>query len=194
MIWLGTALAAPPVPEPPEKPGVQVVIRGLVEQWNDPAIAAVYKSGTWLGGIGVVAPVIGPVSVDLEASFRRLQGEGSTFEVFPLSGVVEVGGPLGGGRADGFVGLGPTWTGFSEKPTEAPVDLVQGARLGAELRAGLRLDTGLVDPPMPPATGGPVRRLNLEIYLARRSGLPGGPTDGLQLGAWRGCVGLGLGF
>jgi hypothetical protein len=194
MIWLlGPAFAAPPIPEPPEEPGVQLVIRGLVEQWNDPAIAAVYKSGTWLGGIGVVAPVVGPLSVDLEASFRRMTADASTFEVFPLSGVVELGGKLGD-RADGFVGVGPTWTGFSEKPTDAPAELVQGARLGGELRAGLRVDTGLVDPPMPPATGGPVRRVNLEVYLARRSGLPGGPADGLQLGAWRGCVGLGLGF
>jgi hypothetical protein len=94
------------------------------------------------------------------------------------------------GKVDGYLGIGPTWTAFSEKPTAPSADVVQGARIGAEVRGGLRADTGLVDPPMPPATAGPVRRLELEVYLARRSDLPGG--KGLQLGAWRGCVGLGF--
>src|SRR4051812_37519617 len=111
--WLLSLSAlASPIPEAPEKPGVQLVIRGLVEQWNEPAISAVYKSGTWLGGIGVVAPVVGPVAVDLEASFRRLTGTSSTLEMAPLSGLVELNGALG--AASGFLGVGPTWTAYSE--------------------------------------------------------------------------------
>ncbi|MEQ1564121.1 MAG: hypothetical protein ABMA64_00695 [Myxococcota bacterium] len=185
--WMSTALAAP-IPEPPAAPGVHLVIRGLVEQWNEPALAAVYKSGSWLGGIGVVTPVVGPVSLDFEASFRRLRADGTTFEIAPLSGLVELGGTVG--KVDLYAGVGPSWTVFSERPEEDPSRVVQGARIGGELRAGLRVDTGLVDPPMPPATSGPVRRLELEVYLGRRAGMPGG--EGLLLGAWRGCVGLGF--
>jgi hypothetical protein len=185
---LSSAFAGPLPGEAPSDPsGVRVVLRGLVESWDDPALSAVYSSGTWLGGLGVVVPVWGPVLVDVEASFRRLESGGSTFEIAPLSALVEFGPRKG--TVEPYAGLGPTWTAFTESAGDSSV---QGARLAAELRGGLRVDTGLVRPPMPPAGDGPVRALEIELYLARRVSLPGG--EGFALGAWRGSLGVAVAF
>lgn len=194
-IWSSLAAAAPPVEDPKDARGVHVVIRGLVEHYNEPALAAVYKSGTWLSGLGIAVPVLGSLGLDLEVGFGRLKGEGSTFELAPLSGLVELARPLSGqdGRLDGFVGLGPAWTVFGERIEGTTEGAVQGARIAGELRGGLRIDTGLVDPPSPPAPTGLVRRLELELYLARRAQLPGDGA-GFQLGAWRGSLGVGMVF
>ncbi|MEQ1503689.1 MAG: hypothetical protein ABMB14_15730, partial [Myxococcota bacterium] len=185
---VGSVAHAGPPPEPPPGHDLRIVLRGQVERWNDPAIATVYKSGTWLGGLGVVAPVIGPLGVDLEAGFARMKSGSATFEIAPLSALVELSANFG--HADGFLGVGPAWTVFTESGGATVVD---GARLAGELRGGLRVDTGLIDPPMAPATSGPVRRLELEVYLARRSQLPS-QSPGLSLGAWRGSLGLGVVF
>lgn len=176
----------PPEPTTPQR-DVHLVARGLVERWNDPAIATVYKSGTWLGAIGVAVDVIGPIGLDVEAGFGRLRAEGSSFEIAPLSALVSFTAPLG--RVDAYAALGPAWTVFTETGGATAVD---GARLAGELRGGVRIDTGLIQPARPPAPA-PVRALELEVYLARRSELPGGAT-GLHLGAWRGSVGLGVVF
>lgn len=182
-----SAFAAPPPSISPREPsGFRVVARGLVEQWDDPALATVYKSGTWLGGVGVIAPVWGPILVDLEASFKRISGAGSTFEIAPLSGLVEV--AMKQGSIQPYAGLGPTWTVFSEKGATT----VNGSRIAGEIRGGLRINTGLVQPPLPPASGGPVKALEIELYLGRRMTLPGG--TGLSLGAWRGSLGVGVAF
>lgn len=187
--WLSLmALAAPA--EKPER-HVTVVARGLVERWNDPSIATVYKSGTWLGGLGVVAPVVGPLGLDIELAFARLAGTNTSFEVAPLSALVELSAPLG--SITGFVGLGPSLTVFTERSERPGVSVVDGARIAGEIRGGLRIDTGLVDPPMAPAPSGPLQRLDVELYVGRRTQLPGGPP-GLLLGAWRASLGLGLVF
>lgn len=186
---VSVALAASPLPgEATTDPsGVRVVLRGLVEQWDDPAIGSVYKSGTWLGGVGIVVPIYGPVLFDAEASFKRLTGAASTFEIAPLSALIEIGPRYG--MIEPYFGAGPTWTVFSE--SGAPVN-VQGAKIAAEARAGLRIDTGLVRPPMPPASDGPVRAVEIELYFGRRFTLPGG--TGLSLEAWRGGLGFGVSF
>jgi hypothetical protein len=196
LVWSSLALAAPDPARPgaapaEDEPGVQLVLRGLVEHWNEPALSAVYKSGTWLGGLGLVVPVVGPLGLDLELGFGRLKGTGSTMELAPLSALVELGAPMG--RLDGFVGVGPAWTVFGERVEGSTEGAVQGARIAAELRAGLRLDTGLVDPPSPPTPQGLLQALQLEVYVARRAQMPG-EAEGLQLGAWRGSVGLGMEF
>ena len=67
---------------------------------------------------------------------------------------------------------------------------VTGARIAGEARLGLRADPGLIRPPMAPSGGGPVRRLDAELYVGRRSELSG--PDGFHLGAWRASVGLAL--
>ncbi|MCA9493238.1 MAG: hypothetical protein KC621_25075 [Myxococcales bacterium] len=186
--WVAAAALAGDVAEPPrERRPVDVVLRGMIERWEDPALATVYASGVWAGGAGLVAPVIGPIDLDVELAFARLKGEGTTFEVAPLSLMPEIGAPMGPVR--GYLGLGPTWTVFGERVDDGSRS-VTGARIAAELRAGLRADTGLVRPPMAPANAGPVRRIDVEIYVGRRSQLSGG--DGFHLGAWRASAGLAL--
>lgn len=172
---------------PPREPraSIGVALRGTTEAWADPAVQQIYRSGAWFAGLGVVWRWGGWFAVDAEASFRRLKTEGGpTLELAPLSLLAEVRAPAG--AVEAFVGLGPTWTAFSEAVDGEAV--VTGARLAGELRTGLRVDTGLVQAPMAPATGGPVRAIELEFQVGRRSELPGG--DGFRLGAWRGGVGL----
>ena len=185
---VASAFAAVPASIPREDPPrstLAVGLRGAAERWSDPAIGQVYKSGSWFGGIGVVGRFGPLLGVDAEATFARLDGEGTTLELAPLSLLGEVRCPFG--ASEGFVGLGPTWTSFVEKASEGRV--VTGARLAGELRLGLRVDTGLVHPPMPPADGGPVRKVEFEFAVGRRSELPSS-APGFALGAWRGTVGL----
>lgn len=185
--WLAVAALAGDAEQPRERRTVDVVLRGMVERWEDPSLSAVYASGVWAGGAGLVAPIVGPLDVDVELAFARLKGEGTTFEIAPLSLLPEIGAPLGPVR--GFLGVGPTWTVFGEREDEG-LRGVTGARIAAEVRAGLRADTGLVHAPMAPANAGPVRRIDVEIYVGRRSQLSGG--DGFHLGAWRASAGLAL--
>jgi hypothetical protein len=180
---------SPPDLDPEEAPRseVHLILRGVVERWNDPAITTVYRSGTWLAGAGLVVDLLGPLGVDVEVGFGRLQGEQATLEIAPLSALIELTAPLG--RADGFLAAGPAWTVFTES---GGGDVVDGARISAELRGGVRVDTGLVQPPAAPAPS-TFDRMELELYFARRAELPG-PGRGLQLGAWRASVGLGVVF
>ncbi len=189
MIALLAPAALAAEPEPPARRPVMLVLRGSTERWSDPAIATVYKSGAWMAGVGVVTPVIGPVGVDVEFAFTRLEGGGATLELAPLSALVELTGRMG--AVDLFGGIGPTWTLFTERGTG--LETVDGARIAGEVRGGLRADTGLVDPPSPPAPAGLVKAVVLEVYVARRSELFG-PEGGLALGAWRASVGLGGAF
>lgn len=190
--WSLSALAADPAAEPEKRERhVTVVARGLVERWNDPAIATVYESGTWLGGLGVVVPFVGPLAVDAEISFSRLKANGTTLELAPLSAIVELGLPIG--AATGFVGLGPALVVFTERSERAGLLAIDGARFTLEARGGIRVDTGLVDPPMAPAPSGPIHRLDVELYVARRNELPI-DDEGFVLGAWRASLGLGLVF
>lgn len=186
--WVSVAVAGALPGEIETDPvGIRVVARGLVESWDDPAVATVYRSGGWLGGIGIVTPVFGPVLLDLEVSFRRLSSESGTLEIAPLSALVEVGPRRG--EVEPYLGLGPTWTVFSES---AAGEAVQGAKVAGEMRGGLRIDTGMVRPPMPPASDGPVKALEIELYFARRLTMPG--NTGLALGAWRAGLGIGVAF
>jgi len=69
--------------------------------------------------------------------------------------------------------------------------VIRGARPSWEARAGVRIDTGLIQPPNPPAPGGPIRALDVEIYVARRFTTKG---TGFNLNTWRASVGLGMRF
>ncbi|MEZ4239386.1 MAG: hypothetical protein R3F59_25165 [Myxococcota bacterium] len=188
----GSAAAGTPPPTeapPPPKAEIHLLARGMIERWNDPSIATAYKAGTWLAGAGLVFDLLGPLGVDVEAGYSRLQGQGDAqLEVAPLSMLVELTAPLG--RADAFLGAGPAWTVFTETGGPKAID---GARLSAEIRGGVRIDTGLIQPAAPPAPA-PVRRMEVELAFARRAELPGGPPKGLHLGAWRATVGLGVVF
>jgi len=194
------AAAAPavPVPPKPEKPRPMVVGRAIAEAWSDPAIGTVYASGGILSGLGAVIPITRTIGVDVEVGYRRLhtdEGAAETddtflLEVLPISGLAEFTLASKTSALDGFVGVGPSFAGFREHhpPNAEGFGITRGAKLSLELRAGLRIDTGLVQPRMAP--GSPVRGLDVELYGARRFQVPGG--KGFDLDAWRGGLGLGV--
>lgn len=181
-LWTLAALAGPP-PED-EAPDVRIIVGGTFERWEDTAIATVYKGGGWLGSVGVVAPLKGSFRLHLEASWRRITDDATTFDVAPLTALAEFARP-GGSDLEWWLAAGPAITSFSEQggPAKEGRDVVHGAKICGELRAGLRFDTGLVQRPMPPAQGGPFEAIELEIYAGRRQQLP--RKEGFDLSAWR---------
>ena len=203
VIWLLASVASaqdPPAPDPPDEPPERrplvVAVRGIAETWSDPGIGTVYGTGGLLSGLGVVVPLLGPLSLDIEAAYRRMYTDDGaetpddTFvmEMLPVSFVVEWTLANETSPVEGFVGLGPSFAGFREHhPRDAEgFGVTRGAKFGLETRVGVRFDTGLVQPTMAPTS--PVRGVDLELYGARRLQLPGG--KGFDLDAWRGGVGL----
>jgi hypothetical protein len=181
-----------------------VVIRAVAEQWNEPAIATVYQQGGLLGGIGIVVPIWDDLSLDVEFVYRRFtQGGGAAeaesngykLQILPISFIPEYKFALNG-PMHGFVGLGGAYTVFTEEATLDEVtelSVITGARLASEFRMGIRVDTGLVTQlPSAIAQGG-IQSLEIELYGARRMQLPRS-TERLDLGAWRGSIGLGMRF
>jgi len=206
------ALAQDPAPAAPaapdaaasddeeERPPVDtlVAVRAVAETWSDPAIGTLYATGGLLGAVGVVVPISRKIRLDVEAGYRRMyQDDGAEspddtyrFEMVPVSIVPEFTFVGKERPLDGFIGLGPSFAGFREHAPAGPEGLgvTRGAKFGLELRAGLRIDTGLIQPRMAPTS--PVRGVDVELYGARRLQLPGG--TGFDLDAWRGGLGVGV--
>lgn len=207
LIIANFAFAAPVVDEP-SAPHTRVALRMVMESWSDGAIGTVYGTGGIASGIGAVVPVWGPLSLDIEATYKRVQyddqGVGDDgqvddqtdyatnpmLELVPLSLLVEYRLPGATDSFQSFVSLGPTYTSFSERHApdeESGLGVTAGARVAAELRAGMRFDTGLIQPKLAPAAS-PVDALELEFYLGRRA--QRGSVEGFNLSAWRAAVGL----
>ena len=195
LIALNSALAADPGDY---SAGPRLVLRGNFENLEDPAIVTYYGSGARMGSLGLVLPIWHRLSIDVEAGYARLPAktasEALSMRLVPLSAPLQwnFGDPDG---VSPYVGVGPSFTTFSETHPrdEQGYAVTSGARLGAEARLGLRADLGLVEPPMPPAKAGPVKGVELEVYIGRRFALPSGDdSTGLSFGAWRGSVGLGF--
>ena len=185
------AFAGPPEP-PPESPDFGLALRGVAETWDDAAIGATYRTGGFQTGAALILPLpVEPFSVNVEATYRRAAAAnfGSAhFELLPITILGEY-ALHRDQRGELYAGLGPAFMVFTEKHPDNTPTVVRGTRLGLEMRLGGRFDTGLVRPPMAPAPQG-IRRLELEIYGARRFQRPG--MEGFQLGAWR--AGLGVVF
>jgi len=182
--------------ERPRRPLV-VSLRGIAETWSDPGIGTVYGTGGLLSGVGVVVPIAGPISLDIEAAYRRMytddgaESPDDTFrmEMLPVSFLVEYTFDNERSPVEGFVGLGPSFAGFREHHPADPatgLGVTRGAKFSLEPRVGIRFDTGLVSPTMAPTS--PIQGVDLELYGARRLQLPGG--KGFDLDAWRGGIGL----
>jgi hypothetical protein len=175
----------------------------VAEQWNEPAIATVYQQGGLMGGLAAVVPIWDDLSLDVEFVYRRFpQGGGSVengaagyqLQILPISFLLEYKFALNG-PMHGFAGWGPTYTVFSEDALteESGLSVISGARLASELRLGVRIDTGLITPLHKSIPQGGVQALELEIYGARRMQMSRN-GEGLNLGAWRGSLGLALRF
>lgn len=226
MSWIGTSVVLglllaspaqaapqlgwePPDRNAPEREPFRFGLRGLVETWADDAIATVYRSGAVTGGVAVVAPVWGPVAVELEAGYRRLKphsletdaagstaaDDGRLFQLAPITLLVEGAWSPPKTPLSLYGGLGPALVVFHERfptgslPDESGIGSRSGVKMGVELRVGGRVDTGLVQARMAP--GNPLRSIELEIFGAKRihSG-----KKGFDLNAWRGGLGLLFGF
>ena len=196
-----TAPAPAPAPAPTAeapRPPPMVVGRAIVESWSDPGIGTVYATGGLLTGAAVVVPLSRRFAVDVEAGYRRLRTDDGAelpddrllMEVLPLSALAELSLLSVASAVDGFVGLGPAFAVFREHhpPNAEGLGVTRGMKLSLEARAGVRFDTGLVQPRMAPTS--PIQGVDLEIYAAKRLQMPGG--TGFDLDAWRASVGLGV--
>lgn len=209
MPWL-ILLTELAIASPPPDLDARIALRGIAEQWSEPAIASVYRSGMMLGGAAVVLPVpTVPLGAGLELGYLRMEhgdegptteeqaesgtldyGETPVLELVPVSVLIEwylVDAPAW----QAYLAAGPTLTSFTERYGDADgaVEATSGARIAAEVRMGLRIDTGLIDPPAAPASS-PIEALEIEIYGGRRAQRPG--AEGFDLSAWRGAIGLSL--
>ncbi len=170
-----------------------IVARGLAEAWSDEAIGSVYRTGGLLGGAAVVVPIAGPIMVDVEAAYKRTEArdgaEDLLLEVIPITVVGEFLFPAPDAPLDPFVGVGVSMVAFAERhpPDADGFTVTRGARPTLELRAGLRVDLGLVDPPMGPARSA-IKGVDLEVFGARRNQAP--RKQGFDMGAWRAGLGL----
>jgi hypothetical protein len=185
------AFAAPPT-ESPEGPHFGLALRGVAETWDDTAIGSTYRTGAFASGAALIMPLMDPVTLSVEATYRRAGASSAgdaLFEITPIS-IVGEWAFYRDDRGEVYGGGGPTITVFSERhPGNGDTAVVRGTRLGLEARIGGRFNTNLVSNPLPPAPQG-LDRIELEIYAARRFQRPG--LTGFQLGAWR--AGLGVVF
>jgi len=194
-LTLASALAAPV--DAPEPLGLRVAPRAVVEAWTrDPALSEVYANGGPMMALGVVVPVRGGLALSLEGAYGRFRAggaeTGALLQVTPVSVLIEYAG--GTDRTQGFVDLGPSFVSFAEQGGAV------GTRVMGTLRAGVRIDTGLVVPAMAPAPS-PVRALELEIGGGRRVRSPGrlnhygedpAALTGFNFNAWQLTIGLGV--
>lgn len=216
--------ASAPAPPVDDRPIVRLSVRALGEQWADTSIAAVYRSGSFMPGIGLNVPIWGPLSAEIEAGYmqarpRESVSTGSTddsgailvddprrFHLAPLTLMAFYTFSQDLFPVDVYVGGGPSFTVFSEQfpigtvqfesdTTPSNRGAINGAKVGFEARVGIRIDLGLVDEPRTwPPEKGRLRAIELEIFGSKRFNLP--PRDGMgfNLNAWRGGVGLVMGF
>ncbi len=200
------AWAAPEVLPPTETPkqpllhDVRLMIRGMAESLEDDGIGTVYGNGFRAGGVGLVVPIWNGLGVEVEFAYARMKpkDEGTNrLEIMPISVPIEWSFGDRNGRLDVFLGAGPSFTVFSERhgPNEEGISVTRGTRVGIDTRVGARFDLGLIKPPMPPANAGPLRAIEIEIYLGRRFQMPHNESwTGFDLAAWRGAISLGLRF
>lgn len=234
---MGSAYAAPsleaPVPQvttyeqlpgtqsEPDKFDVRLVFRGNGELWQDTAITSVYRNGALGGGLGIVVTLWGPISVDLEASWRQVKPPSSgdaaagtvedsslKLHLVPVAFMGEYAFGVPNSPVSVFGSTGPVFTVFHEKFPAGSVELADhptipaeewaqrtsqtGVKFGWELRAGTRIDTGFVQPRAFPASNGALDAFEIEVYVARR--FHRRPSLGLDLSAWRASLGIALVF
>lgn len=173
-----------------------LVARGQAELWADPAIATFYRTGALMGGAGVVVDVFGPVTADIDIAYKRANpalnpdDETSRFELVPITLLGEYNFEFANVPVRPFAGLGFALVQFAERhPANAEGRTVtRGTRPALELRAGFRLDLGLVPDSL--VKQNPIKSVELEVFGARRNEAPGG--KGFDLSAWRAGLGLGI--
>jgi hypothetical protein len=144
-----------------------------------------------MGGAAAVFGIVGPLSIDISASYKRMtagdgEAEEHLLELFPISFIPEL--ALRTEPVDAFVGLGPSIVGFKERfpPNEKGIGAMVGGKLSLEARFGMRVDTQIIEPSLSGSQF--VQSVHLELFGARRLRLPGG--KGFDLSAWRAGLGV----
>lgn len=215
------ALAGPPTSLSPEPSGpsglvaerqaptdVRVAVRGLVDMRHDAFLASRYGTGGVGAALGVVVPLVGALSVDVEFGYSRAgssEGGESTLQLLPATFLAELAWVPSEDRGlELFAGAGPALTMWSESgqdpdwmaenaedPTAPQPTVLRGARPGLEVRAGLRVNLGLVQQSLDPIPSGPVKAIELEVLVARRLATH---SSGFDLNSWRAGVGVAFRF
>ncbi|MEO0601750.1 MAG: hypothetical protein AAF211_09950 [Myxococcota bacterium] len=173
-----------------------LVARGQAEFWADPSIASFYRTGALMGGAGVVVDIVGPISADLDVAYKRANpalnpdDETSRFEVVPVTLLAEYNFPFANVPVRPYAGLGFAMVSFAERHPALPDGrtVTRGTRPAIELRAGFRVDLGLV--PESLIKPSPIQSIELEVFGGRRMEAPGG--KGFDLSAWRAGLGVGV--
>ena len=203
LIWtiILSSIALAQEVSPPDD--LRVGVRGVGEVWSDTGIGTGYESGGGFVSLAASRTVWGPVGLDLEVSYRRMQHGLDTEELSstnysakpaltlaPMVALIEYRHTLGS-TTSLFAGTGPVFVHFSEQhaPKETGEGVTSGTRLGVEMRVGLRADTRLIRPKLTPGTA-MAKGVDFEGYLGRR--MQRSSVEGFNLNAWR--VGLGLAF
>ena len=185
---------------------VRIAARGMGESLSDPWISTVYRPSLFTGGMGLVVSIAPQILIDAEIGYTRQAGQElleadlssssvtETIELIPASLMCEYRLLLG--RGEIFGGLGPAVTAFKaiHSPNEENEDLTStaGTKISMELRAGFRMDTGMIWAPIAPVGGRPIQGLDLEVYAGRRHQFHSG--SGYNLSAWRAAAGLAFRF
>ncbi len=187
-----------------DEEGIRLGVRAIVETWEEPELQN--RFGTSRGvmaGLNLGIPLHEFLVVDIELGFKRLmetidengESSGDVMDLLPMS--LQAQGRLGlGSQGEIFLGLGPTLTPFRHSHPGTVNALnddtaTNGVKLAGEIRLGLRIDTGLIQPARAPGMGRQFKAVDFEGYVGRRFQIhPRG--EGYDLAAWR--LGLGLSF
>ncbi len=186
MLALLTTFALAATPDT-DRASVGIRFGMLAESWDDPALGQVYRTGMLAPTLGAALPLIGPLHLDVCAAYGRVaprdDGTDARLEMLPLTAALEW-LPVRRDFGDVYVGAGPSLIVFSERhPSNTPSTVLRGTRGAVDVRAGVRVDTGLVRPPTLPGLNHGLKRVEIDIAGGRRLVLPR-PT-GFRLGAWR---------
>jgi hypothetical protein len=204
-------------PRPPWEPDVLFGFRGVGEVWQDPAIVQSYRSSRFSGAGFAALSLWKPVLLEAEVAYMRQASAGGrtipadevpkallvrdetgaldetaryaiasgAVELMPVTFSVLARKDTGG--AELFAGAGLALAVFNER-TDAGT--VSGIKPGLDMKAGVRVHTHVINPPVRPSGGRPVQGMDVELLLGRRQHHAFGLGSGFDFSAWR--IGIGL--
>jgi hypothetical protein len=206
----------PPAPAP-FRPDFTFGFRGVGEIWQDPAIVQSYRSSRFAGAGFASLGIIRPLAIEAELGYMRqssaagrtLQEDdvpkkllltddagnlvqdatyaiaGGSMELMPVTFSLLLRKELGGAQV--FAGPGFAMAVFNE---QTDVGAVSGVKPALDLKAGARIHTRLIQPPIRPVGPKPLQGLDVELLLGRRQHHAFGVGQGFDFSAWR--IGIGL--
>lgn len=196
--------------------GIRFSVRAVGESLSGPHVTRVYRNSILSGGGALLVPLHRSFVLDLEATYKRVAGNeinaetelasgvSSSFQLVPISAIVEGRVPMAGG-GEVFAGVGPSFTVFREEHSLSSIRTTstQGTKVATDFRVGARIETGLAMPSAAPV-GRQLQSVEFEVFLGGRWHpriLPKPMVvdgvkyrQGLDLSALRAGAGLAFGF